>query len=39
MPMDWGLARDYAPRDVRTEETRVTDAEWQAAHGPTPMLA
>jgi uncharacterized protein (TIGR03067 family) len=26
--MDWGLARDYAARDVHTEETPVTEGEW-----------
>jgi hypothetical protein len=30
MPMDWGLARDYAARDGYPEEMRVTEAEWQA---------
>jgi hypothetical protein len=38
MPMDWGLARDYAARDMHTEETRVTEAEWLAATDPAPML-
>jgi hypothetical protein len=27
MPMDWGLARDYAARDVPAEELPVTEAE------------
>jgi hypothetical protein len=30
MPMDWGLARDYAARDDDTEEALVTEAEWLA---------
>jgi hypothetical protein len=38
MPMDWGLARDYAARDAHTEETLVTEAEWLAATDPQPML-
>jgi hypothetical protein len=38
MPMDWGLARDYAARDVYTEELPVTEAEWLAATDPRPML-
>src|SRR6516162_10753187 len=38
MPMDWGLARDYAARDVHVEEAPVTDAEWLAAADPEPML-
>jgi hypothetical protein len=37
MPMDWGLARDYAARDVSTEEAPVTEAEWLAAADPRPM--
>jgi hypothetical protein len=39
MPMDWGLARDYAARDVHVEAMPVTEAEWLAATDPTPMLA
>jgi hypothetical protein len=31
MPMDWGLARDYAARDVHAEETPVTEAQWLAS--------
>jgi hypothetical protein len=38
MPMDWGLARDYAARDVHKGETPVTEAEWLAATDPGPML-
>jgi hypothetical protein len=38
MPMDWGLARDYAARDVHGEETRVTEAEWLAETDPQAML-
>jgi hypothetical protein len=38
MPMDWGLARDYAARGVRTAEPRETKAEWLAATDPEPML-
>jgi hypothetical protein len=38
MPMDWGLARDYAARDVHREEMRVTEAEWLAATDSRPML-
>jgi hypothetical protein len=38
MPMDWGLARDYAARDVHSEETPVTEAEWLAATEPQAML-
>jgi hypothetical protein len=38
MPIDWGLARDYAARDVRSEETPVTEVEWLAATDPRPML-
>ena len=30
MQMDWGLARDYAARDVRREGIPVTGAEWSA---------
>jgi hypothetical protein len=30
MPMDWGLARDYAARDLHPEEVPVTEAEWIA---------
>jgi hypothetical protein len=26
MPMDWGLARDYAARDIHAEDTPVTEA-------------
>jgi hypothetical protein len=29
MPMDWGLARDYAARDVHADEMPVTEAEWR----------
>jgi hypothetical protein len=36
MPMDWGLARDYAARDVHTQEVPVTEAEWLGA--PLPPL-
>ena len=38
MPIDWGLAPDYAARDVYTEEMPVTEAEWLAATDPTPLL-
>jgi hypothetical protein len=38
MPMDWGLARDYAARDAHAEEMAVTEAEWLAATDPEPML-
>jgi hypothetical protein len=38
MPMDWGLARDYAARDGCAEETFVTEAEWLAAADPRLML-
>jgi hypothetical protein len=38
MPMDWGLARDYAARDVHEEEISVTEAEWLAAIDPRPVL-
>jgi hypothetical protein len=38
MPMDWGLARDYAARDVNWEEMPVTEAEWLAAKDPEPTL-
>jgi hypothetical protein len=38
MPMDWGLARDYAARDVHLGETRVTEAEWLKASEPREML-
>jgi hypothetical protein len=38
MRMDWGLARDCAARDVYTEETPVTEAEWLAATNPRLML-
>jgi hypothetical protein len=38
MPVDWGLARDYAARDVDLEETPVTEAEWLAAADSWPML-
>jgi hypothetical protein len=38
MPMDWGLARDYAARDVHPEETHVTEAEWLACTDPIRML-
>jgi hypothetical protein len=36
--MDWGLARDYAARDVQTEDVAVTEAEWLAATDPEAML-
>jgi hypothetical protein len=36
--MDWGLARDYAARDVCWKETRVTEAEWLAATDPWTVL-
>jgi hypothetical protein len=29
--MDWGLARDYAARDVHAGEMSVTETEWLAA--------
>jgi hypothetical protein len=38
MPMDWGLARDYAARDVHAEEKPVTEAEWLAATDPVAVL-
>jgi hypothetical protein len=38
MPMDRGLARDYAARDVHAEEMPVTEAEWLAATEPQAML-
>jgi hypothetical protein len=38
MPMDWGLARDYAARDAHPEETLVTEAEWLVATQPEEML-
>jgi hypothetical protein len=38
MPVDWGLARDYAARDGYPEETRVIEAEWRAATDPGLML-
>jgi hypothetical protein len=38
MPMDWGLARDYAAMDVHLEETRVTEAQWLACTDPDPVL-
>jgi hypothetical protein len=38
MPMDCGLARDYAARDGCAEEMHVTEAEWLAATNPRPML-
>jgi hypothetical protein len=28
MPMDWGLAQDYAARDGCLEQIRVTEDEW-----------
>jgi hypothetical protein len=37
MPMDWGLARDYAAWDVHTEETRVTEAQWLACAEPSDL--
>jgi hypothetical protein len=36
MPMDWGLARDYAARDGYPEEIPVTEAEWLGATDPGP---
>jgi hypothetical protein len=38
MPMDWGLARDYAARDVYAEDVALTEAEWLAATDPGSML-
>jgi hypothetical protein len=38
MPMDWGLARDYAARDGQLGEMPMTEAEWLAATDPRPML-
>jgi hypothetical protein len=38
MPMDWGLARDYAARDVKPEDVAVTEAEWLEATDPVPIL-
>jgi hypothetical protein len=38
MPMDWGLARDYAARDVHAEEMAVTKAEWLTCDNPEPLL-
>src|SRR6516165_5666864 len=38
MPMDWGLARDYAARDGYLEEMPVTEAEWLATTVPRRML-
>jgi hypothetical protein len=37
MPMDWGLARDYAARDVQTEEMHVTE-EWNTCTDPIVMI-
>jgi hypothetical protein len=34
MPMDWGLARDYAARDGAAEDVPVTEAEWLDAPIP-----
>jgi hypothetical protein len=39
MPMDWGLVRDYAARDVHAEEMPVTEAEWLNATDMAPMVA
>jgi hypothetical protein len=39
MPMDWCPARDYAARDVQTEDVAVTEAEWLAATDARAMLA
>jgi hypothetical protein len=36
--MDWGLARDYAARDINAEEMPVTEAEWLEATDPTFFL-
>ena len=33
MPTDWGLARDYAAKDVQTEEMHVTE-EWNTCTDP-----
>jgi hypothetical protein len=38
MPMDWGLARDYAARDLDAGGNDVTEAEWLAATDPAQML-
>jgi hypothetical protein len=38
MPIEFGLARDYAARDVDPEEALVTEAEWLAATNPGAML-
>jgi hypothetical protein len=38
MRMDWGLARDYAARDVQPEDETVTEAEWLAATDFLAML-
>jgi hypothetical protein len=38
MPMDWGLARDYAARDGDFQEMRVTEAEWLACDNPSTLL-
>jgi hypothetical protein len=37
MPMDWGLARDYAARDGHAEEMPVTETEWLAATEPAAL--
>jgi hypothetical protein len=37
MPMDWGLARDYAARAVRREEMHVTEADWLACADPSDL--
>jgi hypothetical protein len=39
MPMDWGLARDYAARDGYPEGMAVTEAEWLACGEPWSLLA
>jgi hypothetical protein len=38
MPMDWGLARDYAARDGYPEETPLTEAEWLAETDPRTLF-
>jgi hypothetical protein len=38
MPVDWGLARDYAARDRYLEGMAVTEAEWLACSDPDPLL-
>jgi hypothetical protein len=37
MPMDRGLAREYAAREMQSEDVAVTEAEWVAASDPRPI--